>query len=83
MSITIVDESTAAALATASSPQEIHGPNGILLGQFIPAAVPKVSFPEFGITDDELNRQLNDPNARWHTPEEVMARLREIDRCSR
>jgi hypothetical protein len=82
MSITILDESTATALATASTPQEVRGPNGVLLGQFIPASLPKVSFPEFGVTDDELERQLSDPNSRWHTPEEVMARLREIDRCS-
>ncbi len=82
MSITILDESTAAALATASVPQEILGPSGAVLGQFIPASLPRVSCPEFGVTDDELERQLNDPNSRWHTPEEVMARLREIDRCS-
>ena len=83
MSITILDESTAAALATASTPQEVRGPDGALLGQFIPASLPKVSFPEFGITDDELDRQLADPNEKWVTPEEVMARLREIDQCSR
>jgi hypothetical protein len=82
MSITILDESTAAALATASSPQDILGPNGVVLGQFIPASLPKVSFPEFGVTDEEIDRQLADPNERWFTPEEVMARLREIDRCS-
>jgi hypothetical protein len=82
MSITILDESTAAALATASSPQEILGPSGDVLGQFIPASLPRVSCPEFGVTDEELERQLNDPHSHWHTPEEVMARLREIDRCS-
>jgi hypothetical protein len=82
MAITILDESTATALATASTPQEVLGPTGAVLGQFIPASLPKVSFPEFGITDDELDQQLNDPNEKWVTPEEVMARLREIDRCS-
>jgi hypothetical protein len=82
MSITILDESTATALATASTPQEVRGPNGILLGQFIPASLPKVSFPEFGVTDDELDRLLSDPNEKWVTPEDVTARLREIDRCS-
>jgi hypothetical protein len=82
MAITILDESTATALATASTPQEVLGPTGAVLGQFSPASMPKVSFPEFGITDDELDQQLNDPNEKWVTPEEVMARLREIDRCS-
>jgi len=81
MSITILDESTATALATASSPQEICGPNGALLGHFIPAA-PKMSYPEVGVTDDELERQFNNPGETWVTPEAVMARLREIDRCS-
>jgi hypothetical protein len=80
--ITILDESTAAELATASTPQEVRGPKGDLLGQFIPASLPRVSFPEFGITDEELNRQLSDPNERWVTPDDVTARLREIDGCS-
>jgi hypothetical protein len=83
MPITILDESTATALATASTPQEVVGPNGALLGQFIPASLPRISFPEFGVPDDELKRQLTDPNEKWVTPEDVMARLREIDRCSR
>lgn len=82
MSITIGDESTASAFESASSPQEVRGPGGKLLGQFIPASLPKVSFPEFGVTDEELERQLNDTNAKWVTPEDVMARLREIDKCS-
>lgn len=82
MSITILDESMAATLARANSPQDVLGPDGVVLGQFIPASLPRVSFPEFGITDDELDRQLSDPNEKWLTPDEVVARLREIDRCS-
>ena len=82
MSIQIRDEPTASALAKASTPQEVHGPDGRLLGQFIPAPRPGMSCPEFGLTDDELEQLAHDPNATWHTPEEVMARLREIDRCS-
>lgn len=35
-------------------------------------------FPELGITDEEMNRRLNDPNAKWYTGEEVMARLRSL-----
>jgi hypothetical protein len=82
MSITIADEPTVTALESASGPQEVRAANGKLLGQFIPASIPATSFPEFEVTVEELERQLNDPNSRWHTPEEVMARLREIDRCS-
>ncbi|MDB5306784.1 MAG: hypothetical protein JWO38_986 [Gemmataceae bacterium] len=83
MSILIRDEPTAAALATATEPQEVRGPDGSLLGQFIPTPKPAMSFSECGLTDEELEQRLNDPNATWHTPEEVMIRLREIDRGSR
>jgi hypothetical protein len=82
MSIQIRDEPTASALAKVSTPQEVHGPDGRLLGRFFPAGKPGISYPESGLTDDELMRRLADPNAKWRTPEEVMARLREIDRCS-
>lgn len=82
MSITIADESTLAALESASGPQEVRAANGKLLGQFIPASVAAAPFPEFGVSVEELERQLTDPNSRWHTPEQVMARLREIDGCS-
>lgn len=82
MSITIADKTTALAFESASSPQEVRGPNGILLGRFIPATLSKTSIPEFGVTDEELEQQLRDPNEKWVSPEEVMARLREIDRCS-
>jgi hypothetical protein len=37
-----------------------------------------MSFPEFGMTDEELKRRENDPNVRWYTADEVMARLREL-----
>jgi hypothetical protein len=82
MSIVIRDEPTAAALAKAADPQDVRGPDGKLIGRFIPVAKLTLSFPELDITDEELRQRMNDPNAKWHTPEEVMARLREIDRCS-
>jgi hypothetical protein len=82
MSIQIRDESTAAALAKAADPQDLRGPDGKLIGRFIPVGKLTLSFPELDITDEELLQRMNDPNAKWHTPEEVMARLREIDRCS-
>jgi hypothetical protein len=82
MPIQISDQTTVNQLTEALGIQEVHAPDGRVLGQFIPARRPGMSFPEFGITDVELDRQLNDPNMKWYTPEEVMERLREIDRCS-
>ena len=82
MSIQIQDEPTISMLSAATGPEEVRSSDGRLLGQFIPASAPKLSFPEHGIADEELERRVNDPNMKRHTPEEVMARLREIDRCS-
>jgi len=54
-------------------------PDGRVLGQFVPVEPSKkMSFPEFGMTDEELDRIENDPNQKWYTAEEVMARLREL-----
>jgi hypothetical protein len=83
VSILISDQPTVTALTTATGPQDVRGPDGRLLGQFIPAPRAGMTYPELGLTDAELEQRLNDPNAKWHTPEEVMARLREIDRRSR
>jgi hypothetical protein len=82
MPIDIRDEPTAAALAAATGLQEVRGPDGRVLGRFIPAPRPGLSYPEIGLSDAELMARLNNPNAKWYTPEEVMARLREIDQCS-
>lgn len=82
MSIQIRDESTAAALAATGDAQDVQGPDGRLLGRFVPVAKLAVSCPELEVSDEELQRDLIDPDAKWCTPEEVMARLREIDRCS-
>ena len=83
MSIHVHDEALTAALAAATGPEEVRASDGRLLGRFIPEPAPKMSFPELGITDEELFREyerlINDPTVKWHTPEEVMARLREID----
>jgi hypothetical protein len=83
MSIQIPDDTTASALAAADGPQDVHGPDGRLLGRFIPTGKPGTSFPEVGLTDEQLEQRVNDPNATWHTADQVMARLREIDACSR
>jgi len=79
MSLTITDPATLAALSVATGPElEIRGPDGQLLGQFVPAPRPGMMFPELGITDDEMYRRLNDPLAKWVTGEEVMARLHSL-----
>ena len=78
MSLTITDPQTVAALATATGPElDVRGPDGQLLGQFVPAPRPGMMFPEFGITDEEMDRRLNDPDG-WVTAEEVNAKLREL-----
>lgn len=80
MPIIIEDRQTANVLTAAVGPEEVRTVDGRLLGQFIPAAKPKMSFPEIGLTDEELERRVNDPNAKWHTTDEVMARLKELRR---
>ncbi len=79
MSVTIHDAATAATLGqTVGAEIEVYGPDGTLLGRFTPAPRPGMSFPEFGMTDEELERFDNDPNAVWVTAEEVEARLRSL-----
>jgi len=79
MTLTIPDRTIAATFATATGyGVEVRGPDGQLLGRFTPAPRPGMSFPELGITDDEMDRKLNDPDATWVTAEEVNARLREL-----
>jgi hypothetical protein len=82
MSIKINDEKIASQFSGTNVPQEVIGPTGLKLGQFIPVGGNATIFPELGISDEELFRILNDPNEVWRTPEEVMARLREIDKCT-
>ena len=79
MSVTINDEATAATLgSTTGAEVEVFGPDGRLLGRFSPAPRPGMMFPEFGITDEEMERRLNDPNAKWVTGDEVASRLRTL-----
>ena len=55
MTVTIRDEATATALAeTVGGLVELYGPDGRLLGRFTPAPRPGMTFPELGMTDDEL-----------------------------
>ncbi|QDU22985.1 hypothetical protein [Urbifossiella limnaea] len=83
MSIPIQDQALAAVLGSAVGVQHMIGPDGKVLGRFIPEPRPGMAFPEFGVTDEELARELADPNAPRFTAEQVMARLREIDQCTR
>ena len=71
----IADEQMAAKLVV-DSPHEVRAADGRLIGYFTPAHHPKMSFPEIGLTDEELDRIVNDPNEKWVTADEVMARLR-------
>jgi hypothetical protein len=83
MSILINDDATLANFSAASKPEDVLGRDGKLLGRFIPVNQPKMTFPEIGLTDEELDGRLNDSTAPTYTPEQVMARLRELRECSR
>ena len=76
MSMTISDPAFAASLAGVSTPQELRSPDGRLLGRYVPAT-PNMSFPEVGLTDDELLRRLAEPDG-WATAKEVSERLQSL-----
>jgi hypothetical protein len=79
MIVRIQDPAVAATLAQTTGPEvEVYGPDGRLLGRFAPASRPGMMFPEFGVPDEEMDRRLNDPNAKWVTGDEVLARLRSL-----
>ena len=79
MILTIPDRTIAASFATATGyGVEVRGPDGQLLGRFTPAPRPGMSFPELGVTDDEMDREIADPNTQWVTAEVVNARMREL-----
>lgn len=35
-----------------------------------------MTYPEIGLTDEELQNRLHDPNAKWFTADEVVTRLK-------
>ena len=78
MPLKVDDPTMASAMNAVPHPTNVYGPDGQLLGQFWPR-VPGMSFPELGVTDEELDRIIADPATRWVTGDEVMARLRAID----
>ena len=73
MSVTIRDAATAAELTAHPGTIEVLGPDGQVLGRFTPHLHLK-------LTDREVTERANRPDAKWYTPEQVMDRLREIDR---
>jgi len=83
MSFVIQDQQALDTFARATDPIELKAPDGRVLGQFVPVEPSKkMSFPEFGMTDEEIVRMDNDPNTKWYTAEEVMERLRQLRRTS-
>jgi hypothetical protein len=75
----INDKPTVEALASSDGPTELRAPDGRVLGHSVPtAASSKMSYPEMGMTDEELKIRADDPNVKWHTAEEVMERLRQL-----
>jgi hypothetical protein len=83
MSVLVKDESLIASLSAMSSPSELHTPDGKVLGRFIPSpGKGKMSYPEFGMTDEELDARASRPDAKWYSADEVMARLRELTKDS-
>jgi len=79
MTITVTDPALLATfLSSTGVDLELRSPDGQLVGVFTPAPRPGMSFPELGITDEEMYRRLNDPNAKWVTGDQVMARLRSL-----
>jgi hypothetical protein len=81
--VRIQDDKTVAALESAKAPVDVQTADGRYLGRFIPGNESnRMSYPEFGFTDAELERRANDPDVRWYTADEVMARLRQLRKSS-
>ena len=77
MPLNVNDPTFAASIASTETPVQVRGPDGTVLGVFLPAT-PGMSIPESGLTDAELRRIINDPNG-WVTADAVDARLRELE----
>jgi hypothetical protein len=83
MVVKIQDPSAIAVMRAAKTPVEVQTADGKYLGRFIPGDESnRMSYPEFGFTDAELVRRANDPDVRWYTADEVMARLRQLRKGS-
>lgn len=83
MPLTIRDEATVRDLIGLTEPKYLVGPDGCIIGHFVP-------FPDRGVNFEEAARSIeaaglpgDRPDAKWHTTEEVMARLRSLDTTPR
>ena len=73
MSVTINDGQLAATFGQTTEPISLRTPDGRFLGMFTPR-LPN----EPDIDYEELAREAADPNTKWYTAAEVMARLQEL-----
>ncbi len=71
--MTITDPTLANRLEALSVPQQLRGPDGRVLGRYVPA-IPGMSIPETGLTDAELDAIVADPHG-WVSAAEVETRL--------
>ena len=71
MTVTL-NATDAAAVAQASGRVSVRDPAGKLIAFIDP-------LPDFGMSEEEAMRMSDDPNTKWATPDEVMARLRSLD----
>jgi hypothetical protein len=74
-----LDHDTISKLVDEYGPRELYDPAGKLVGYLTPPWWPKPPLPPLSEAEiAELEREANDPNTKWHTPDEVMARLRSL-----
>lgn len=71
MSMIINDPKLAADLAAVSVPTELRGPDGAVLGRYVPK-VDGMMFPELGITDEEIYARRRSESG-WVSSDEVEA----------
>jgi len=77
MSITIADGRLAAEFAGTADATVVRGPDGKIIGKFIPEQAP----PPPNISEEELQRREDDRTSKTHTAAEVEAKIREW-RCT-
>jgi hypothetical protein len=81
MAISIRDQATREAMKSLTQQDEVYDESGELLGYFTPRVMTNDAYAERELTRAELHARENDPNAVWHTPEEVMARLESLEKA--
>jgi hypothetical protein len=83
MVVKIQDPGAIAVMSAAKAPVDVQTADGKYLGRFIPGDESnRMTYPEFGFTDAELDRRANDPGVRWYSADEVMERLRQLRKDS-